>query len=158
MPSQNQILRHLARTHEIAVEAVRDGHHPFGALLVAADNETVLLEQANIDTVNHAESTLLRRAYKEFGEVFLQDCSLYTNVEPCCMCAGTLYWANVGCLVYGISERQLLAATRDHSENPTLNIPCRYVFEHGQKNIKVIGPVPQLEAIILQLQRDFWQR
>ena len=34
------------------------GHHPFGAVLVAPDHETVLLTQCNIDTVNHAESTL----------------------------------------------------------------------------------------------------
>ena len=38
------------------------GRHPFGAVLVAPDGDTVLAEQGNIDTVNHTESTLARNA------------------------------------------------------------------------------------------------
>ena len=43
------------------------GHHPFGAVLVAPDHETVLLTQCNIDTVNHAESTLADRSQQFYA-------------------------------------------------------------------------------------------
>lgn len=73
------------------------------------------------------------------------------------MCAGTQYWANIGRLVYGVAETQLLALTGNHGANPTLNIPCRYVFDRGQKPIQVWGPIPEVEAEIIQLHQGFWQ-
>ena len=56
----NQALRHLHRANEVARRAMSLGRHPFGAILVAPDGETVLAEQGNVDTVNHAESVLAR--------------------------------------------------------------------------------------------------
>jgi tRNA(Arg) A34 adenosine deaminase TadA len=58
----DQIHRHLRRANEVAQRAAAMGRHPFGALLVAPDGETVLAEQGNINTVNHAESTLAHAA------------------------------------------------------------------------------------------------
>lgn len=72
---------------------------------MAPDHETVLLTQCNIDTVNHAESTLARIAATNYPADYLWQCTLYTAVEPCCMCAGTIYWANIGRVVYGILEK-----------------------------------------------------
>ena len=119
------------------------GRHPFGALLVAPDGETVLAEQGNVDTVNHAESTLARAAALNFSTDYLWGCTLVTTVEPCAMCSGTQYWANIGTLVYGMTESRLLQLTGNHHENPTFDLPCREVFARGQKAITVIGPVPK---------------
>ena len=58
--------RHLLHANEIAHEAVIEGHHPFGALLVGPDQSTVIIEQTNISQVRHAESTLLLRLENEF--------------------------------------------------------------------------------------------
>lgn len=156
--NEEQIARHLRRANEVAREAIAKGRHPFGALLVAADGETVLLEQANVDTVNHAEAVLARVAAHRFGADALWPCTLVTTVEPCAMCAGTQYWAHIGTLVYGLSEARLLQLTGNHAENPTLDLPCREVFARGQKQISVIGPVPQVEEEIAALHRDFWAR
>ncbi|MEP0929397.1 hypothetical protein NC974_20080 [Leptolyngbya sp. SLC-A1] len=73
------------------------------------------------------------------------------------LCAGAQYWANVGRLVYGIAEKQLLALTGNHAENPTLDVPCRYVFERGQKAIAVWGPIAEVEVEIVALHRGFWR-
>ena len=59
-------------------------------MLVAPDHETVLLEQCNIDTVNHAEATLAREAATNFTPEFLWSCTLYTAVEPCHVCGHRL--------------------------------------------------------------------
>ena len=157
-PSLEQMIHHLRQANAVAQKAVESGNHPFGAILVAPDQETVLLEQGNIDTVNHAEATLARAAYQRFTPDYLWNCTLYTTVEPCVMCAGTQYWANIGRLVYGVAETQLLAVTGNHTENPTLDVPCRYVFDHGQKPIQVWGPVPAVAAEIMQLHQGFWQQ
>lgn len=153
----DQIVRHLRYANQIALRAQAFGHHPFGATLVAPDHETILLSQGNVDTVNHAESVLIRTATTNFGPDYLWHCTLYTTVEPCAMCAATQYWGNVGRLVYGLSESRLLALTGNHTENPTLDVPCREIFQRGQKAISVVGPVPEVEAEIAQVHQTFWQ-
>ncbi len=156
MLSVEQAVRHLRAANAAALAAAQAGHHPFAALLVAPDGQTVLMEQRNIDTVNHAESTLAREAASRYPAAMLWDCTLVTTVEPCAMCAGTQYWAHIGHLVYGLSERQLLQLTGNHAENPTLDLPCREVFARGQKAIQVLGPVPEVQDEIAALHRDFW--
>ena len=64
--------------------------------------------------------------------------------------------ACLGRLVYGMSERRLLELTGNHAENPTLDLPCREVFARGQKDVQVIGPVPEIEDEIAALHRAFW--
>ena len=156
-PTPEQILRHLRRANAVAQAAMDAGHHPFGALLVAPDGETVLLEQRNVDSVNHAEAVLARDAARQFAPDALWGCTLYTTVEPCAMCAGTQYWAHIGHLVYGMSEQRLLQLTGNHAENPTLDLPCREVFARGQKALQVWGPVVEVEEEIAALHRDFWR-
>jgi len=153
-----QKLKHLLRANEVARAAMTKGKHPFGAILVAADGETVLLEQGNVDTVNHAEAALARVAAHRYSAEELWGCTLVTTFEPCAMCAATQYWANIGQLVYGTSEERLLQLTGNHPENPTLNMPCRTVFAAGQKAIQVTGPMPEVEEEIVALHRGFWQQ
>lgn len=155
-PTREQIVRHLRHANGVAKRATSLGHHPFGAILVGPDHETVLMEQCNVDTVNHAELTLARNAATNYTPEFLWRCTMYTNVEPCCMCAGASYWANIGRVVFGMTESQLLAATGNHAENPTMSVPSRYVFDHCQKPVDLIGPVDEVAAEVAALQQSFW--
>jgi tRNA(Arg) A34 adenosine deaminase TadA len=157
-PTPAQMQRHLRAANTVAKRALESGHQPFGAVLVGPDHESVLSEQGNIDTVNHAEAVLARMASRAWSAEELWGCTLYTTVEPCCMCAGTQYWAHIGRLVYGMSEQRLLEITGNHPENPTLDVPCRAIFSRGQKNIVVIGPVFDVEAEIAALHTAFWSR
>ena len=151
-----QVIRHLHRANAVAQRAASMGRHPFGALLVAPDGVTVLAEQGTLDTVNHAEATLARPAANNWPGEYLAHCTLVTTFEPCAMCTGTIYWANIGRIVYGASEEALLALTGSHPENPTLSLPCREVLARGQKAIEVLGPVPELQADLLAPHQGFW--
>ncbi|NJM43713.1 MAG: nucleoside deaminase [Brachymonas sp.] len=153
-----QVITALRQANLAAKQAMASGHHPFAALLIAPDGETVLMSQGNINTVNHAEATLARAASEQYSAEYLWQCSLITTVEPCAMCAGTQYWANIGRVVYGMTEQDLLRLTGNHEENPTLDLPCREVFARGQKAIEVIGPVVEVQEEIAQVHRDFWKR
>ena len=152
-----QMIRFLRLSNDVGRRAMALGNHPFGAVLVAPDNQTVLMTQCNIDTVNHAESTLARIAAANYPADYLWNCTLYTAVEPCCMCAGTIYWANIGNIVFGMSEQSLLECTGSHPQNPTMSLAAEEVFRHGQKAIVLTGPFKELEEETHQLQSEFWQ-
>jgi tRNA(Arg) A34 adenosine deaminase TadA len=154
--TEDQVIRALRRANAVAAEALAAGHHPFGAVLIAPDGETVLATQGNVDSVNHAEAVLARTAALAHPQEYLWNCTLVTTVEPCAMCAGTQYWAHIGRLVYGMSEKRLLELTGNHGENPTMDLPCREVFARGQKAIEVVGPVTAVEDEIAALHRNFW--
>lgn len=154
---REQMIAYILEANAVAQAAAAHGHHPFGAVLVGPDGQ-ILMRQGNIDTVHHAETELARRAAVAYSQEFLWTCTLVTTGEPCAMCAGTIYWANIGRLVYGFEETSLLALTGNHAENPTMNLPSRTVVESGQKRIEVHGPFPEIQDDLLAPHRDFWRR
>ena len=154
-PTPEQIERHLRHAQRVAERAIGLGHHPFGAILVGPDQETVLLEQCNIDTVNHAESTLARVAATNFTPEFLWGCTLYTTVEPCCMCAGTAYWANIGRVVFGIDAVRLRVFRGERPEQRDAELSCRDVFAASPHPIDCIGPAMLAESS--EPHKGFWQ-
>jgi len=154
--TRGEMLAHLRAADAVAREAAEHGHHPFGAVLVGPDDR-VLMRQGNLDTVRHAETELCRRAAAAYAPAFLLVCTLVSTFEPCAMCAGTLYWANVGRLVYGVEEAKLLALTGAHAENPTMRLSCRTVLGSGQKPVEVHGPFPEIEDELIEPHRTFWR-
>jgi len=70
------------------------------------------------------------------------------------MCAGAIYWCNIGRVVYALSEERLRGITGDHPENPTLALTCRRVFASGQHPVRVLGPLVEDEAAEVHL--GFW--
>jgi len=153
-----QILEHLRTATEAAKEAVGSGHPPFGAVLVAPDGETVLMEQGNVSLMDHAETVIARLAFAKYDPGYLWKCTLVTTVEPCAMCSGNIYWANIGNVVYGVEESTVRELTGADKRNPTMDLPCRTVFKAGQKPIRVVGPVPEMKDELLATIRDYWQR
>jgi tRNA(Arg) A34 adenosine deaminase TadA len=143
----------LRRCFDVARRARARGAHPFGAILVSPSGD-VLLEAENgylpeRDMTAHAERLLATSASRAHRPEFLAGCTLYTSAEPCAMCAGAAYWAGIGRVVYGLSERRLKAMTGAHDENPTLDLPCREVFARGQRHVEVVGPLLEDEAAAL---------
>lgn len=156
--NHQQILKHLKTANEAAKEAVGSGHPPFGAVLVAPDGETVLIKQGNLSLMDHAETVISRLASAKYDPDYLWGCTLVTTVEPCAMCSGNIYWANIGNAVYGISEITMKELTGADKRNPTMNLPCRTVFQAGQKPIRVVGPIPELEDELLAAIKAYWKR
>ena len=107
------------------------------------------------DRTAHAERLLASRAARTYDLEFLSRCTLYTSAEPCAMCAGAIYSAGIGRVVYGQTEKALKAQTGAHEENPTLDLPCAIVFGAGQRPTEVVGPLLEDEAA--RLQTDFWK-
>jgi tRNA(Arg) A34 adenosine deaminase TadA len=150
----------LRQSFEVARRALTHGNHPFGAILVD-QNHNVLIEAENSympahDGTAHAERLLATQACTTVSPDILRNATIYSSAEPCAMCAGAIYWAGIGRLVYGLSEHRLRAVTGNHPENPTLDLPCREVFKSGQRSVEVIGPLLEDEAEALHA--DVWKK
>jgi len=80
---------------------------PVGAVVVA-NNRIIgrghnLTERLN-DVTAHAEMQAVTAAANFLGAKFLIDCTLYVTLEPCAMCAGALYWAQLSRVVYAAKD------------------------------------------------------
>ena len=91
----------------LAEEAADDGEIPVGAVVVCRNriigkgrNQTEQLK----DVTAHAEMLAITAATQYLGGKYLTDCTLYVTLEPCVMCAGALFWAQLSRLVIGASD------------------------------------------------------
>jgi tRNA(Arg) A34 adenosine deaminase TadA len=144
---------------DVAAKAKGRGNHPFGAVLVDAAGNVLAEGENTFQTEGgpgHAETNLARYAARELKDAALETCTLYTSVEPCCMCAGTIYWAGIGAVVFGMTEHRLLELTNGDQENLTQDLPCRAVFEAGQRKVEVRGPFEELADEIAEAHIGFW--
>ncbi len=73
-----------------------------GRIIARAHNLTELLN----DVTAHAEMQAITAASNFLGGKYLNECTLYVTLEPCQMCAGALYWSQIGRIVYGAADEQ----------------------------------------------------
>jgi len=90
-----------------AQKAFDAGEVPVGAVIIAG-NQVIgrghnLTEKLS-DVTAHAEIQALTAASNFLGAKYLKGCSLYVTLEPCPMCAGALYWSQIGKIVFGASD------------------------------------------------------
>jgi len=142
---------------DVARRARDKGNHPFGAVLVD-EHGNILLEAENTvvtdrDCTAHAETNLMRQASRKYDRDLLARCTMYTSTEPCAMCAGAVFWANVRRVVFGLSERSLYEMVAEDTEE-VLQLPCRELFARGRKRIEVTGPLLEEEA--RKVHEGFW--
>ena len=93
----------------LAQQAAEAGEIPVGALVVCRQrvigkgyNQTEQLH----DVTAHAEMIALTAASQYLGAKYLTECTLYVTLEPCVMCAGAIFWAQVGEVVFGVSDER----------------------------------------------------
>ncbi|HIP37526.1 MAG TPA: nucleoside deaminase [Crocinitomix sp.] len=80
---------------------------PVGAVVVA--NKTIIARAHNLtqqlnDVTAHAEMLAITSATNTIGGKYLNDCQIYITLEPCVMCAGALFWAQIGEIYFGASD------------------------------------------------------
>ncbi len=89
---------------ELGRIALKSGDAPVGSVIVkngeiiAEGIETVKLKK---DPTAHAEIETVRAACEKLKTLDLSDCVLYTNVEPCWMCAYAIRQTRISRVVFG---------------------------------------------------------
>ena len=135
------------------------GNRPFGAVLVAADG--AVLARAWCDTgetgdcTGHAETNAVRQASPRFSREVLAGATIYSSAEPCVMCAGAIFWSNVGRVVFGIDAVSLRELRGERAEQRDAELSCRDVFAASPHPIACIGPVLADEARAVH--EGFWR-
>lgn len=71
-----------------------------GRIIAKARNQTIRLQ----DPTAHAELVAISTASSYLQSRYLNGCSLYVTLEPCAMCAGACFWAQLGRIVYGATD------------------------------------------------------
>ena len=110
-----------------ARKAYQEKEVPIGAVLINEDGILICGEHNRIeqlkDATAHAEILTLRAAGKILNRRRLSECTLYSTVEPCAMCAGALVLCRVKRLVYGATDSKFGAAESIFNvvNNPALN-------------------------------------
>lgn len=87
-----------------AETAFAKGEVPVGAVIVL--NNQIIARAHNLtetlnDVTAHAEMQAYTAAADYLGGKYLNECTLYVTLEPCQMCAGASYWAQIGKIVFG---------------------------------------------------------
>lgn len=92
-----------------AILGMEAGEVPVGAVIVCqkniiarSHNQTEILS----DITAHAEMLAITSASSYLGSKYLNECTLYVTLEPCVMCAGALYWSQIGKVIYGASDEK----------------------------------------------------
>lgn len=99
-----------------AQKAFDEDEIPVGAVIVC--NNRIIARAHNLterlnDVTAHAEMQAFTAASSFLGAKYLIDCTLYVTVEPCIMCAGAAYWAQIGNIVYGADDPKKGYSTLD---------------------------------------------
>ena len=92
-----------------AAQAFKADEVPVGVVVVCNDRIVArghnLTERLN-DVTAHAEMQAITAAANDMGGKYLRDCTLYVTLEPCVMCAGAMYWAQLGRVVFGAFDEK----------------------------------------------------
>jgi tRNA(adenine34) deaminase len=102
----NVYMRAALAEAQVAAEA---GEVPVGAVIVAAGRiiaRSHNLTELLVDVTAHAEIQAITAASNYLGNKYLQKCTLYVTLEPCPMCAGALFWSQMGHVVFGASDEK----------------------------------------------------
>ena len=151
---------------ELSKEAYETGHMPFGACLANSEG-VVIVKAMNMslkaikrggtgDVTKHAEMELVRKLCEVIPMDERPSCTLYTSTEPCVMCAGGIYWSNVGRLVYGATAHSLETT---YSGPGGFDVPIRQLYSlgsSGMRSIEIVGPLLEDYALQVHNESNCW--
>lgn len=130
------------------------GEVPIGAVVVL-NGEIIGYGHNNVENSNHsfehAEINAIKMAQDHIGDWRLNDCYLFTTLEPCIMCAGAIIQSRIKILVYGAKDLQRGFA------GSVINVVDDDIFNH---KVEVITGIKEEECkkIILDFFRERRQK
>lgn len=133
-----------------AMEAFESDEVPIGAIIVYKNkvigrghNQTESLN----DATAHAEMIALSAAYNQRGDWRLDDCYLFSTIEPCTMCSGAAVLSRIKTMVYGANDPKFGAC------GSIFNVPTEKRLNH---RIEVIGGM--LKEEIAEMMQQFFRQ
>ena len=155
MPMNYESLMQIA-----LAEAAKSGTDvPVGAIILDEQHEIIAMAHNNRevthDPTGHAEIIAIREATAKLKDWRLENCTLVVTLEPCVMCAGAIFWSNIGRVVYGIDAVRLRGFRGERLDQRDAELSCRDVFAASPHAIECIGPALVEEASAPHI--GFWK-
>ena len=118
---------------------------PIGAIVVCQNRIIARahnLTEALTDVTAHAEMQAITAASDHLGGKYLDECTMYVTLEPCIMCAGAIFWAQLEKLVFGAEDNkrgyrlihQQILHTKTGIESGILENECSSLIKEFFKN------------------------
>ena len=106
----------LSSDEHFMSEALKEAHKAFGedevpiGAVVVCQNKIIAraynMTERLTDVTAHAEMQAITAASNYLGGKYLDQCTLFVTIEPCVMCAGASYWAQMGKVVFGARDEK----------------------------------------------------
>ncbi|MFV0249810.1 MAG: nucleoside deaminase [Bacilli bacterium] len=132
---------------KLAKKAYKNGDVPVGAVIVKDDKiiaKAYNKKEKNKIATQHAEIMAIEKACKKLKTWYLNDCILYTTMEPCLMCTGAIIQSRLNTIIY---------ATENNNFGE-LNKNVEY-FKKYNKNLIIKKGILKEESVILL--KDFFK-
>ena len=99
----------MKKAFEEAKYAFYKNEVPVGCVIVN-ENEIISRSSNMVELLNdstaHAELIAITSAQNSLNSKNLDNCILYTTLEPCLMCYGAIYWSKINTIVYAASDKK----------------------------------------------------
>jgi tRNA(adenine34) deaminase len=140
MKKQKNDVFYMNQAIKQAKKSYKKGEVPVGAIIVV-DNKIIARAHNTVEKKKsflcHAEILALTKATKKLKKWRLDDCILYTTMEPCMMCCGAITHSRIKKIVYGIKNE-------------------KYGYSSNLKNVEIISNV--CEDACKQLVQSFFKK
>ncbi len=100
-----------------------------GRIISKAHNKKEIKKNA----IMHAEIIAIAKACKKLKTWHLDDCILYTTVEPCMMCTGAIIQSRIKKIYYSISNKSFGELENYHLKNKKIFIQNNILNEESKK-------------------------
>ena len=99
----------MKKAFEEAKYAFFKNEVPVGCVIV--NNNDIISRSSNMvellnDSTAHAELIAITSAQNSLNTKNLDNCILYTTLEPCLMCYVAIYWSKINTVVYVASDKK----------------------------------------------------
>lgn len=129
---------YIKETIKLAKKAAKRGDFPVGALIVKENkiiSKAYNKKEKDKIATKHAELIAIEKACKKLKTWHLEDCILYTSMEPCLMCIGAIIQSRIKKIVYSAHNESFGAIENDLSK---VKIGCQIDKISDEEYIKII--------------------
>lgn len=94
----------------LARKAARNGDVPVGAIVVDQPGNIIgkgyNKKEAQQNALKHAEIIAINQACKKLGNWRLENCVIYSTLEPCLMCLGAILETRIKWVIFGLASEK----------------------------------------------------
>lgn len=126
---------YMEKAMKMAREAYENDEVPISCIIVCEDkiiakanNQVQLLK----DPTAHAEMVAVTAACEHMGSKYLKNCTAYTTLEPCPMCASALHWSQIDRVVYAAKDEKMGYGLFSPNIMPNCDIHHGYFSEESK--------------------------